>query len=218
MIVPKNFGFLTSLFIGILLSIETTQGVSAQQASISLGSTISDPTKKNKKRKKIWEMGADAAIISEQNESEDTEILVEEEEPSALKQCELGFEGVKMILQQKKGKPDRVILDGSLKGVAKPGRMLGIMGPSGSGKSTLIHALAGRIQESKKIQVFGKRYINGELLADDSTIPVAFIEQDVNFFPHMVSWSTELSLFFVLYFAFFVLINQLFYLDCQRNS
>ena len=186
MCVPRKLGLLTSVCIGILFSIQATQGVSAQKASISIGSTISDPTKKNKTRKKLWEIGADAAIVNDEIESGDTEILVEEEEPSALKQCELGFEGVKMILQQKKGKPDRVILDGSLKGVAKPGRILGIMGPSGSGKSTLIHALAGRIQESKKIQVFGKRYINGELLADDSTLPVAFIEQDVNFFPHMV--------------------------------
>ena len=33
-----------------------------------------------------------------------------------------------MILKQKKGRKDRVILDGSIKGVARPGRMLAIMG------------------------------------------------------------------------------------------
>lgn len=217
MFVPRKSGLLISFCIGIILSIEATQSVSAQQASISIGSTISDPTKKNKKRKKIWEIGADAAIINEQSELDDTEVLVEEEDPSALKQCELGFEGVKMILQQKKGRPDRVILDGSLKGVAKPGRMLGVMGPSGSGKSSLIHALAGRIQESKKIQVFGKRYINGELLADDSTLPVAFIEQDVNFFPHMVR---KIVNFFIIILCKYVFTSHkpLFHIDCQRNS
>jgi len=59
------------------------------------------------------------------------------------------------------------------------------MGPSGSGKSTLIHALAGLIKESDKITVEGKRYLNGFSLAGDSMLPAAFIEQDVNFFPHM---------------------------------
>lgn len=45
---------------------------------------------------------------------------------------EVGFEDVTMTLKQKKkGKSDRVILDGSIRGVAKPGRMLAIMGPSG---------------------------------------------------------------------------------------
>lgn len=68
----------------------------------------------------------------------------------------MGFEGIKILLKQKKNKADRVILDGSLKGVAKPGRMLAIMGPSGSGKSSLVHALAGRIKDSKFITVEGK--------------------------------------------------------------
>ena len=63
--------------------------------------------------------------------------------------------------------------------------MLAIMGPSGSGKSTLIHALAGLIKESNKITVEGKRYLNGSPLAGDSMLPAAFIEQEVNFFPHM---------------------------------
>ena len=44
---------------------------------------------------------------------------------------EVGFEDVGMVLKQKRGKSDRVLLDGSLRGFAKPGRMLAIMGPSG---------------------------------------------------------------------------------------
>lgn len=44
---------------------------------------------------------------------------------------ELGFEDVTMALKQKKGKADRMILDGSLCGKCRPGRMLAIMGPSG---------------------------------------------------------------------------------------
>ena len=59
------------------------------------------------------------------------------------------------------------------------------MGPSGSGKSTLIHAIAGRIKASDKITLSGSRYINQKIIAGDSNIPAAFIEQEVNFFPHM---------------------------------
>ena len=45
---------------------------------------------------------------------------------------EVGFEDVGMVLKlKKKGSADRVILDGSICGRAKPGRMLAIMGPSG---------------------------------------------------------------------------------------
>ena len=90
-----------------------------------------------------------------------------------------------VLKQKKKGKSDRVILDGSIRGVAKPGRMLAIMGPSGSGKSTLLHAIAGKIKGDKKISLSGKRYINNVQLTGDSQIPSAFIEQEVNFFPHM---------------------------------
>ena len=45
---------------------------------------------------------------------------------------EVGFKDVGMVLKQKKkGSADRVILDGSIRGRARPGRMLAIMGPSG---------------------------------------------------------------------------------------
>ena len=60
---------------------------------------------------------------------------------AVIGRVDLGWEGIKMVLKQKKGdKADRVILDGSLKGVAKAGRLTAVMGPSGSGKSlSLIH-------------------------------------------------------------------------------
>jgi len=105
---------------------------------------------------------------------------------SLFQSVEVGFEGLSMNLQQKKkGVPDRVILDGSISGVAKPGRMLAIMGPSGSGKTTTLHAIAGKVKYDKRITLSGKRYINGEPVTGDSLIPMAFVEQEVNFFPHM---------------------------------
>jgi len=100
--------------------------------------------------------------------------------------CEVGFEGVRLTLDRpaKKG-GQRVLLDGSIKGVAKPGRMLAIMGPSGSGKTTLLNAIAGRIKYSKHLNLHGQRYLNGNAVPGDSHIPAAFIEQEVEFFPHM---------------------------------
>lgn len=101
---------------------------------------------------------------------------------------DVGWEGIKMVLKQKKkgdNKAERIILDGSLKGVAKAGRLTAVMGPSGSGKSTFLHALAGRIKDDPKITLSGKRYVDGEEVAGDSQLPAAFIEQEVNFFPHM---------------------------------
>jgi len=134
---------------------------------------------------------------------------------SLFQSVEVGFEDLHMTLKQKKkGEPDRVILDGSIRGVAKPGRMLAIMvssfvnptpaiynvslslagssfltlllqGPSGSGKTTTLHAIAGKVKYDKRITLSGKRFINGEPVTGDSLIPMAFVEQEVNFFPHM---------------------------------
>lgn len=56
---------------------------------------------------------------------------------------------------------------------------------SGAGKSTLLHALAGRVKDNPKLKLYGRRYINGKELDGESAVPSAFIEQDVNFFPHM---------------------------------
>ncbi len=50
-----------------------------------------------------------------------------------LDSVDLGFSDIRMELKGKSG--DKVVLDGSIKGRARPGRMLAIMGPSGAGKS-----------------------------------------------------------------------------------
>lgn len=50
-------------------------------------------------------------------------------------EVDLSFEGIRMTLAGKNRKNgDRVLLDGSLRGRAQPGRMLAIMGPSGAGE------------------------------------------------------------------------------------
>lgn len=106
-----------------------------------------------------------------------------------LDTVDLGFSDIRMELETKKknanGDKKRVLLDGSIRGRAQPGRMMAIMGPSGAGKSTVLHALAGRIKGSSKIALEGERHINGNPVSGDSMLPSAFIEQEVNFFPHM---------------------------------
>lgn len=45
--------------------------------------------------------------------------------------------------------------------------------------------MSGRIKDNSKLTLYGRRYINGEPVAGDCRIPSAFVEQEVNFFPHM---------------------------------
>jgi len=127
----------------------------AQRAWVSLGSKTLD---RKSSKKSFFAAAQDVDVNLEEDESSfsEEEIIIEDEKDSFLQSCDIGFEGIELILEGKGKKPDRVILDGSLKGVAKSGRMLAVMGPSGSGKSSFIHALAGRIAENKKMSVAGK--------------------------------------------------------------
>ena len=118
---------------------------------------------------------------------------------SGLESVDLGFSDLYLEMKQKKKRKkrttrnehegsngeSRLLLDGSIRGRARPGRMLAIMGPSGAGKSTVLHALAGKIKASSKLRLEGRRYVNGEPITGDSQVPAAFVEQEVTFFPHM---------------------------------
>lgn len=132
-------------------------------------------------------LGILAFVLSEKpdNVVEDGAIEKDSDGENRSGGVEVSFEGIQVTLAQKKKKPDKQILDGSIGGKARPGRLLAIMGPSGSGKTTLLHAIAGRIKRNKKLTVVGKRWINDDLLAENSGIPAAFVSQDANFFPYM---------------------------------
>jgi hypothetical protein len=59
------------------------------------------------------------------------EVIIQDGHVKAMEKMDLGFNGIYMELAAKKKKKSRVILDGSIRGRARPGRMLAIMGPSG---------------------------------------------------------------------------------------
>eukprot|EP00536_Pseudo-nitzschia_multiseries_P013477 jgi/Psemu1/320462/estExt_fgenesh1_pm.C_5760006 len=103
-----------------------------------------------------------------------------------MKRMDLGFSGFRMELKpKKKSQRSRLILNGSIRGRARPGRMLAIMGPSGAGKSSVMHALAGKVKASPKIRLEGSRFINGGSITGESQVPAAFVKQEFNFFPQM---------------------------------
>ena len=158
--------------------------VNGQRAIASLGTKIKNQfhSTQQKRRQRHGE------------DDDDDDIIIKDDHIMAmggLDHVDLSFQGIKLELETKKkknggnGNGKRLLLDGSIVGRAKPGRMVAIMGPSGAGKSTILHALAGRIKENPKIKLSGERYVNGQLVSGDSMIPCAFVTQQVNFFPYM---------------------------------
>jgi ABC-type multidrug transport system ATPase subunit/ABC-type multidrug transport system permease subunit len=114
------------------------------------------------------------------------DIMVEDDHIKAMEKMDVAFSGFEMELKpKKKGQESRLILNGSIRGRARPGRMLAIMGPSGAGKSSVMHALAGKINENPKLRLEGSRSINGNAISGESQIPAAFVKQEFSFFPHM---------------------------------
>lgn len=114
------------------------------------------------------------------------DVTVQDGHIMSMESMDLGFSGIFMELKAKKKKQEhRIVLDGSIRGRARPGRMLAIMGPSGAGKSTVMHALAGKVKASANLRLEGVRYINGRTITGDSQVPAAFVKQEVSFFPHM---------------------------------
>jgi len=114
-------------------------------------------------------------------------------EESAASPVALQWKDVSLQLENK-GKT-RIILNG-ITGLARPGRMLAIMGPSGSGKSSLLHALAGQTEEGTSgLRLEGELVVNGEPVPDGRIADkanLAFVKQDDLFYAQMTVRETLL--------------------------
>ena len=188
---PSTFSVVSALLILALSICDDHRNpffVNGQRAIASLGSKIKNQFHSTQQRRR-QRHGS-----SSDEEDDDDDIIIKDDHVMAmggLDHVDLSFQGIKLELETKKkknggnGNGKRLLLDGSIVGRAKPGRMVAIMGPSGAGKSTILHALAGRIKENPKIKLSGERYVNGQLVSGDSMIPCAFVTQQVNFFPYM---------------------------------
>lgn len=96
----------------------------------------------------------------------------------------MAFSGIALTLRQKKKEQShKTILDGSIRGRAQPGRLLGIMGPSGSGKTSVLHAVAGRTAYQSNLDLTGRVHVNGR--QQQQLLPAAFVVQEAVFFPYM---------------------------------
>jgi len=111
---------------------------------------------------------------------------------SVVAPVELYWKDLIVTLEKRKGKggkrgedgngTKKVLFRGS--GVAKPGRLLAIMGPSGAGKTTLLTALARKIPIGEGIHVQGKVLVNGAPLRD-AEYSYGFVRQESLFFSHL---------------------------------
>ncbi|KAI2506887.1 ABC-2 type transporter [Fragilaria crotonensis] len=166
----------------ILLQHSQHHAVQGQRTLVSLSKKLKFLTSSDSTKKKTATTTAPLPFAEKDTTSTDSDVETDLHNAKVV----LSFKGIHLEMKPKnKKQPPRLILDGSIRGVAKPGRLLAIMGPSGSGKSTLLDALAGKIKYSPKLSLHGRRYLNDELVSGDSQIPAAYIQQDTNFFPHM---------------------------------
>jgi len=104
----------------------------------------------------------------------------------------LSWSGVTCVLRgAKPGRPPRVLV-AAAEGVARPGRLVALMGPSGSGKSTLLNALAGQVPRSKRLRLRGNVLINGRPAGavENDAVKVGYVRQEDVFYSQLTARET----------------------------
>jgi ABC-type multidrug transport system ATPase subunit len=160
----------------------------------------------------IWVVGAGLLAIfagrslSRRGREKDDIALSTEELHKAPPAVFLEWGDVRVKVKDKRHPAGRLILSHA-RGVARPGRILAIMGASGSGKSTLLRVLAGRLPNSGAYSVQGYLRIRirrasqaRELVGNTSNtgnsgstqapFRTAFIEQEESFFSQLTARET----------------------------
>ena len=122
----------------LMLIILVVVPISAQRAATSPASSSSSSMVDQQNR------GGSTARRRNQRKDSDYATVVDQDgqqqqqqQEEGLQKIDLAFSGVQLEMNTKKKKDadqKRLLLDGSIHGQAKPGRMLAVMGPSGAGK------------------------------------------------------------------------------------
>ena len=109
--------------------------------------------------------------------------------PPESEEDALGWHNLRYVVHRGDKRKERTILRGT-SGVARCGRLLGILGPSGSGKTTALNILAGRLRPSNTdgldgdVTFAGEPFHEGPRPAGDR-VPLSYIEQDTRFFSNL---------------------------------
>ena len=109
--------------------------------------------------------------------------------PPESEEDALVWHNLRYVVHRGDKRKERTILRGT-SGVARCGRLLGILGPSGSGKTTALNILAGRLRPSNTdgldgdVTFAGEPFHEGPRPAGDR-VPLSYIEQDPRFFSNL---------------------------------
>ena len=121
--------------------------------------------------------------------------------PPAPPEDVLGWHNLRYVIHRGDRRRERTILSGT-SGIARPGRLLGVLGPSGSGKTSLMTVLAGKLRPAAdgRRKGRGRRHATDGLVGDvtfggepfhegphpaSERVPLSYIEQDPRFFSNL---------------------------------
>ena len=113
----------------------------------------------------------------------------------------LGWHNLRYVIHRGDRRRERTILSGT-SGIARPGRLLGVLGPSGSGKTSLMTVLAGKLRPAAdgRRKGRGRRHATDGLVGDvtfggepfhegphpaSERVPLSYIEQEPRFFSNL---------------------------------
>ena len=83
-------------------------------------------------------------------DGDELEVGAPPDPPPAPPEDVLGWHNLRYVIHRGDRRRERTILSGN-SGIARPGRLLGVLGPSGSGKTILMIVLAGKLTTEETV-------------------------------------------------------------------
>mmetsp|Transcript_3087 Transcript_3087/g.12213 ORF Transcript_3087/g.12213 Transcript_3087/m.12213 type:complete len:680 (+) Transcript_3087:58-2097(+) len=131
----------------------------------------------------------------------DGEVGAPPDPPPAPPEDVLGWHNLRYVIHRGDRRRERTILSGT-SGIARPGRLLGVLGPSGSGKTSLMTVLAGKLRPAAdgRRKGRGRKHATDGLVGDvtfggepfhegphpaSERVPLSYVEQDPRFFSNL---------------------------------